>query len=84
MWAKRGSTEAAPQPNCPLHMIAVIRARGVGPGRACHVEHQAGGKDRVAALMPLRRRVLDAVCAVLRAGLRASRQPAHLSVDGFT
>jgi len=43
--------------NCALHMIAVTQARGVGPGRPYLDKQLARGKDRVAALRLLRRRL---------------------------
>lgn len=43
--------------NCALHMIAVTQARGVGPGRDYLDKQLARGKDRVAALRLLRRRL---------------------------
>lgn len=52
--------------NCALHMIAVTQARGVGPGGAYLDKQLARGKDRVAALRLLRRRLSDAVFAALR------------------
>ena len=52
--------------NYALHMIAVTQARGIGPGRA-YLDKQTGrGKDRVAALRLLRRRLSDVVFASLR------------------
>ena len=52
--------------NYALHMIAVTQARGIGPGRA-YMDKQTGrGKDRVAALRLLRRRLSDVVFASLR------------------
>jgi len=53
--------------NCALHMIAVTQARGVGPGQAYIDKQLARGKDRVAALRLLRRRLSDAVFSALRA-----------------
>lgn len=53
--------------NCALHMIAVTQARGVGRGQAYLDKQLARGKDRVAALRLLRRRLSDAVFAALRA-----------------
>ncbi len=47
--------------NCALHMIAVTQARGVGPGQAYLAKQTERGKDRVAALRLLRRRLSDAV-----------------------
>ena len=58
--------------NCALHMIAVTQARGVGPGRAYLDKQLARGKDRVAALRLLRRRLSDVVFAALRADQCAS------------
>ena len=53
--------------NYALHMIAVTQARGIGPGRA-YLDKQTGrGKDRVAGLRLLRRRLSDVVFASLRA-----------------
>ena len=57
--------------NYALHMIAVTQARGIGPGRA-YLDKQTGrGKDRVAALRLLRRRLSDAVFASLKADQQA-------------
>ncbi len=53
--------------NCALHMIAVTQARGAGPGQAYVAKQLARGKDRVAALRLLRRRLSDAVFTALRA-----------------
>lgn len=55
------------QMNYALHMIAVTQARGIGPGRDYLVKQEARGKDRVAALRLLRRRLSDAVFSALRA-----------------
>jgi transposase len=56
--------------NYALHMIAVTQARGIGPGRA-YLDKQTGrGKDRVAALRLLRRRLSD----VVYGGLKADEQ----------
>lgn len=55
------------QMNYALHMIAVTQARGVGPGKAYLAKAEAGGKDRVAALRLLRRRLSGAVFSALRA-----------------
>jgi transposase len=55
------------QANYALHMIAVTQARGVGPGQAYLAKQQARGKDRVAALRLLRRRLSDTVFTALRA-----------------
>ncbi|MFD1251235.1 IS110 family transposase, partial [Nocardioides ginsengisoli] len=52
--------------NCALHMIAVTQARGIGPGRAYTDKQLARGKDRVAALRLLRRRLSDVVFTALR------------------
>lgn len=58
--------------NCALHMIAVTQARGVGPGKN-YVDKQMGrGKDRVAAVRLLRRRLSDVVFTALRADLQAT------------
>lgn len=59
--------------NCALHMIAVTQTRGIGPGRAYVDKQLERGKDRVAALRLLRRRLSDAVFAALRADERAAR-----------
>ena len=57
--------------NHAIHMIAVTQARGIGPGRA-YIDKQTGrGKDRVAALRLLRRRLSDVVYAGLKADDRA-------------
>lgn len=53
--------------NCALHMIAVTQARGVGPGKAYLDKQLARGKDRVAAIRLLRRRLSDVAYAALRA-----------------
>jgi transposase len=58
--------------NCALHMIAVTQARGVGPGQAYLDKQLARGKDRVAALRLLRRRLSDVVFTALRADQRAA------------
>ena len=53
--------------NYALHMIALTQARGIGPGRA-YLDKQTGrGKDRVAPLRLLRRRLSDVVFTALRA-----------------
>lgn len=66
----RGGNRAV---NCALHMIAVTQARGVGPGRAYLDKQIARGKDRVAALRLLRRRLSDVAFTAQRADLRATR-----------
>jgi transposase len=53
--------------NCALHMIAVTQSRGTGPGRAYLDKQLARGKDRVAAVRLLRRRLSDVVYTALRA-----------------
>lgn len=53
--------------NCALHMIAVTQARGIGPGRDYLDKQLTRGKDRVAGLRLLRRRLSDAVFTALRA-----------------
>lgn len=58
--------------NCALHMIAVTQARGVGPGKAYLDKQLERGRDRVAALRLLRRRLSDVVFAALRADQRAA------------
>ncbi|MFK5646113.1 IS110 family transposase [Ornithinimicrobium sp. LYQ121] len=55
------------QMNYALHMIAITQARGVGPGKAYLAKAEARGKDRVAALRLLRRRLSDAIYSALRA-----------------
>lgn len=55
------------QMNYALHMIAVTQARGVGPGKAYLAKVEARGKDRVAALRLLRRRLSDAIYSALKA-----------------
>lgn len=58
--------------NCALHMIAVTQARGLGPGKE-YLEKQTGrGKDRVAGLRLLRRRLSDVVFTAQRADLPAA------------
>lgn len=57
--------------NCALHMIAVTQARGVGPGRDYLDKQLARGKDRVAALRLLRRRLSDVAFSALRADQHA-------------
>ena len=53
--------------NYALHMIAVTQARGIGPGMA-YLDKQTGrGKDRVAGLRLLRRRLSGVVFSSLRA-----------------
>ena len=71
----RGGNRAV---NCALHMIAVTQARGVGPGQAYLTKQTAAGKDRVAALRLLRRRLSDAVYAAQLTDLRARQQRPHL------
>jgi transposase len=67
--------------NYALHMIAVTQARGIGPGRA-YLDKQTGrGKDRVAALRLLRRRLSDVVFASLKADHRASRPQARVDQE---
>lgn len=57
--------------NCALRMIAVTRARGIGPGRD-HIDTLlARGRTRTEARRLLRRRLSDAVLAALRADERA-------------
>lgn len=63
--------------NCALHMIAITQARGVGPGRGYLDKQVARGKDRVAALRLLRRRLSDVVFAALRADMRAAAATAQ-------
>lgn len=53
--------------NWALHMIAVTQARGLGPGRDYLDKQHARGKDKVAALRLLRRRLSDVVFTALRA-----------------
>ena len=55
-----------------LHMIAVTQVRGIGPGWASLDKLTGRGKDRVAALRLLRRRLSDAVFASLKADDRTS------------
>ncbi|GAA6528013.1 IS110 family transposase [Intrasporangium sp. DVR] len=55
------------QMNYALHMMAVTQARGVGPGKAYLAKVEARGKDRVAALRLLRRRLSDAIYSALKA-----------------
>src|SRR5690606_29207781 len=75
----RGSNR---QMNYALHMIAVTQARGVGPGKAYLAKAEARGKDRVAALRLLRRRLSDAIYSPLRADqlLTAPRPAGRLSL----
>lgn len=63
------------QMNYALHMIAVTQARGIGPGKAYLAKQEARGKDRVAGLRLLRRRLSDAVFAALRADQAATIRP---------
>lgn len=63
----RGGNRAV---NCALHMIAVTQARGVGAGQAYVDKQLERGKDRVAALRLLRRRLSDVVFTALRADER--------------
>lgn len=69
--------------NCALHMIAVTQGRGVGPGKAYIDKQLHRGKDRVAALRLLRRRLSDVVFTALRAdqhtSLEHSPQPLRLA-----
>jgi transposase len=53
--------------NWAMHMIAGTQARVVGPGRDYLDKQHARGKDNVAALRLLRRRLSDVVLAALRA-----------------
>lgn len=53
--------------NCALHMIAVTQGRGVGPGRAYIDKQLHRGKDRVAALRPVCRRLSDVLFTALLA-----------------
>ena len=74
--------------NYALHMIAVIQARGIGPGRA-YLDKQTGpGKDRVAALRLLRRRLSDVVFANLRTDNTQTRKspdtPVRFSGSGLS
>lgn len=61
------------QMNYALHMIAVTQARGIGPGRDYLARQEARGKDRVAALRLLRRRLSDAVFRALRTDAISTR-----------
>lgn len=63
--------------NCALHMIAVTQARGVGPGRDYVDKQLERGKDRVAALRLLRRRLSDVVFTALRADQRTATPDAR-------
>ena len=63
--------------NWALHMIAVTQARGVGPGRDYLDKQHARGKDNVAALRLLRRRLSDAVFTALRADQATTAAGAH-------
>lgn len=75
----RGGNRAV---NCALHMIAVTQSRGIGPGKAYLDKQEARGKDRVAALRLLRRRLSDAVFTALRTDHRAaSTAPSTIAVD---
>lgn len=65
----RGGNRAV---NCALHMIAVTQARGIGPGRDYLDKQLARGKDRVAALRLLRRRLSDVVFTAQRADQRTT------------
>lgn len=58
--------------NCALHMIAVTQSRGLGPGRVYLDKQTQRGKDKVAGLRLLRRRLSDVVFAALRADKHAS------------
>jgi transposase len=58
------------QANYALHIIAVTQARGIGPGRDYCAKQQARGKDHIAALRLLRRRLSDTVFTALRADQR--------------
>jgi transposase len=68
--------------NCAMHMIAVTQARGVGPGQAYIDKQLARGKDRVAALRLLRRRLSDVIFSALCADLRASGAAANITQMG--
>lgn len=62
--------------NWALHMIAITQARGVGPGRDYVDKQLARGKDRVAALRLLRRRLSDVAFTALRSD-QTSVAPEH-------
>ena len=66
--------------NYALHMIAVTQARGIGPGRVYLDKQTSRGKDRVAALRLLRRRLSDVVFASLKVDdqVRYPAGPDHL------
>lgn len=68
----RGGNRAV---NWALHMIAVTQARGVGPGRDYLDKQYARGKDKVAALRLLRRRLSDVVFTALRADQATTATP---------
>ena len=63
--------------NWALHMIAVTQARGVGPGRDYLDKQHARGKDNVAALRLLRRRLSDVVFIAVRADQATTAAGAH-------
>jgi transposase len=52
--------------NCALHMIAVIQARGIGPGKDYIDKLLSCGKTRTEALRLLRRRLSDVVYRTLK------------------
>lgn len=58
--------------NCALHMIAVTQGRGIGPGKTYLDKQLERGKDRVAALRLLRRRLSDVVYSALRTDQQAA------------
>ena len=61
--------------NTALHMIAVTRVRGVGPGQAYVDKRLAAGTTRTEALRLLRRRLSDTVFTALRRDEQARRHP---------
>ena len=62
-------------------MIAVTQARGIGPGWAYLDKQTRRGKDRVAALRLLRRRLSDAVFASLKSRRPHKRARRDVRVD---
>lgn len=64
--------------NCALHMIAVTQARGVGPGKTYVDKQLTRGKDRVAAVRLLRRRLSDVVFTALRADEPSTTVKTHV------
>ena len=63
--------------NYALHMVAATQAIWIGPGSAYLDKQTARGKDRVAGLRLLRRRLSDVVFASQRADDTARSERQH-------